>query len=150
MTEQDWIQMTSTGTFYLETDWIGVDKNGHVGVFTAIMSAAVPSVVKTSFKQYVNLKNIISQLPQICDARLSDRKNESDDDWLDYSEKGLYVYDFSDVYRKGQNSQYYLISTPTAPITIGSLNLKPELLELIPRFNCYFSEGNVSCDLIVE
>ena len=148
MTKTEWNNILTYGAYESELEWFAMDKNGYLGMFTAIMNAPIAEQIKKSFELYTKLKNIINNLPNTSSA-LQIIKGDGDfSDWLNYSQKGLFSFDYQDIHRVEKLDQYDLVSQPSKPISIDELDIEKQLIEIVPQLGCSFQEGNLKTQLI--
>jgi len=80
-----------------EFDWFAVDQNGSIGLFSTAGAGFIPQTVRSNFHDHENISDSIDNphwgTPDI---------------WSDYSEVGLYVYDWQQ-----KKATYVRVRTPT-------------------------------------
>jgi hypothetical protein len=130
-------------TLEVEFDWVGVDKLGQLAVFSSFNKAYIPAKVVSSFDKYQQLDKLIDALPHYTVGVLCTARDGQFKDWLSYSSKGLFAYDFQDAHRKPKLGQYDLISKPKEPLTIAKL--KASVLQAVPFFDLVF-DSDLSFD----
>ncbi|MCK8520407.1 hypothetical protein M0D21_02445 [Aquimarina sp. D1M17] len=150
MDKETWNEIIKNGAYSHELDWIAQDNLGQIAIFSAIMEAPIPKVIGKSYALFSELELIINQLTEKGNAEPITKNNRNISDWLEYSKKGLFAFDFQDVHREKQDKleHYDLISIPSNPIYIHDLKLKKEIEGIIPKIDCNFQEGNVSNEKI--
>ncbi len=150
MDKEIWLGIMTHGPVYHELDWIGVDRVGQLGVFTAIMDAPVPEVVGLSYEWYMELREHIDRLDESIAADLMTKEDGDFSDWLTYARKGFFAFDFLDVHRTQEPrlDQYDLIARPMEPILLDDLALSDELKRIIPQIDGNFQDGAVKNELI--
>lgn len=82
----------------VEFDWLGVDLQGHVAVFTTAGFGPVPMQVDQHLDDVDAALDRVGQLPVIGSAGDIGRRSADGDysDWAAYSAKGFYAYDWED------------------------------------------------------
>ena len=148
MTKDTWEEIINYGAYSQELDWYAIDKNGNLGMFSAIMLAPVPEKVKQSYDDYMGLKKLITSLPKSTSFILTTIEQGNFSDWTSYAEKGLFAFDFQDVHRSIAKNQYDLIARPALPLNFRDINISINLLDILVKLDCDFSNGDVKTDLI--
>ena len=150
--KKTWTESVKSGAYTQELDWFAIDQRGQVGVFSAINEAPIPCQVGTSYELFKELESVILGLPKICDAQLISQANGNLSDWLNYSRKGLFAFDYQDVHRSIENKlkQYDLISVPSKALHASELNLSEAFKAVIPVLDCDFSDGDISNERIIQ
>ena len=102
----------------IEFDWLGVDREGHVAVFTTAGYGLVPADVNQHLADVDAALDRVKELPVTGSAGDIIRRSAGGDypDWYAYSAKGFYAYDW-----QVWHGPYQRLSAPTAPISIGQL-----------------------------
>ena len=101
----------------VEFDWFGVDKSGAVAVFSASGYGAVPEPVLTRVSDVDAAADQVLDLPKTGAWTGPVQPKGVDHSWFhERAARGLFVYDWADYY-----GPYQLMSSPTAPITVGML-----------------------------
>jgi hypothetical protein len=126
-----------------EFDWYGIDRTGHVAAFSSYGRGVIPSVVKTFRESYNALYELIAALPDSAQAELVYKGNGQYDDWLAYSRRGLYGYDYQDAHRAIPLGQYDLLTVPATSIHVTDLKLVDELHRIMPRIDVVFGADPV-------
>ena len=130
-------------SYAFEFDWYGVDRIGHVAAFSSYGRGVIPSVVKTCREGYNALYELIAAVPKSTQAELVYKGNGRYDDWLAYSGRGLYGYDYQDAHRAIPRGQYDLLTVPATPIHVADLKLADELRRIMPRIDVVFGADPV-------
>ncbi len=112
----------------IEFDWLGVDREGHVAVFTTAGYGPVPADVNQHLADVDAAFDRVKELPVTGSAdNIMQRSADGDySDWYTYSAKGFYAYDW-----QVWDGPYQRLSTPTVPISISQL---PAALLAIAHF----------------
>jgi hypothetical protein len=110
-----------------EFDWLGIDRYGHVAVFSNAGCGPLPEPVNEHLADVDAALARADELPVIGSAA-SDKNPEGGDCsfWYSYSAKGFYAYDW----RRNWDGPYRRLSSPTVPISIDRL---PDQLQAIAR-----------------
>lgn len=148
MTKDTWEEIIKYGDYAQELDWCAIDKNGNLGIFSAIMLAPIPEKVKKSYDNYIRLKQIISSLPKSTSFVLTTSEQGSFSDWTSYAEKGLFAFDFQDIHRINVKNQYDLIARPVLPLNLKDIHIPINSFEALVELDCDFSSGNLKTELI--
>ncbi|RYE26631.1 MAG: hypothetical protein EOP45_03595 [Sphingobacteriaceae bacterium] len=125
-------------TYEVEFDWIGIDRLGQIAVFSSFNKGFIPDKALLSFDKYKELDKLIDELPTITEAILCTRIKGDFKEWLSYSAKGLYGYDFQDAHREVRFGQYDLISKPEEPLTVTHIKTCDSVLQVVPFFDLVF------------
>lgn len=128
-------------TYNLEFDWFGIDRIGQISAFSSFNSGFIPSQAILSLQKYSALEKIIKDLPKVSKAKLCTNCKGDFSDFVSYSEKGLFSYDYQDVHRQAKMNCYDLISQPEKPINITNVQGLDCLLEIIPIFDLVFNNN---------
>lgn len=62
------------------------------------------------------------------------------DDWLEYSQQGLFAFDYLDIHKTTKTGIFDLISKPEKLMTISELGIKNNLIDKIPKFRLTFNQ----------
>lgn len=109
----------------LDCCWLASDRIGQLGVFVTGGSGPIPAQVLLPAYPLDDLEKTILELPKASDIDLRVRAPRSDR-FVALAERGMFVYDWSDVHRTEQCiDEYELVALPYRPIT---LDLLPESL----------------------
>ena len=102
----------------IEFDWLGVDRQGHVAVFTTAGYGPVPVDVNQHHVGVDAALDRVSELPVTGSAGDIVRRAAGGDysDWDAYSAKGFYAYDW-----QVWDGPYQRLSSPTVPLSISQL-----------------------------
>lgn len=103
--------------------WLASDREGHVGAFiTAGMGPIPAEALNSTIVPFEDIGGRLDQLPRVSEARLLVPLKRPDD-FIDLAERGLFVYDWSDIHRtaRGALQVYEAMAVPTQPITVSSL-----------------------------
>ena len=148
MTKETWEEIIKHGAYAEELDWFAIDRNGNIGMFSAVMLAPIPGKVKKSYNNYIELKEMINSLPKSTSFVLTKAEQGNFSYWTSYAEKGLFAFDFYDVYRSTAKDQYDLIARPILPLNFTDINIPANLLDSLDKLDCDFSKGDVPTELI--
>jgi hypothetical protein len=148
MTKETWEEVINYGAYAQELDWYAIDKNGNLGMFSAIMHAPIPGIVKKSYDNYIQIKKLINSLPKSTSFVLTTAERCDFSDWASCAEKGLYAFDFRDVHRLIAKNQYDLIARPLLPLNFKNINIPTNLLDALAKLDCDFSKGYLPTELI--
>lgn len=123
----------------VEFDWFGIDKLGQVAMLSSFNRGYRPKCVTKSLELYKELEKTLKDLERTTNAIKITIEDCRLDDWIEYSEKGLFSYDLQDVHRTIKKNQFDILFKPENPLTINELNLD-RFTEIIPRFNFEFGD----------
>ena len=105
--------------------WLASDRIGQLGVFATGGSGPIPAPVLLSPYPLDDIEETILALPKASDIDLRVRAPRPDR-FVALAERGVFVYDWSDVHRTEQYiDEYELMALPYRPLT---LDLLPESL----------------------
>jgi hypothetical protein len=112
----------------IEFDWLGVDGQGHVAVFTTAGYGPLPVNVDQHLADVDAALDLVGQLPVIGAADNVVRRSADGDYscWYAYSAQGFYAYDW-----QVWDGPYQRLSSPTVPVSISQL---PVELQAVARF----------------
>ena len=116
----------------LDCVWFASDREGYLGAFITAGVGPVPAEVLRSGSMPVeDIEERICELPNVSDALLL-VSDERPDDFVDLAERGVYVYDWTDINRTATKAVrlYEPVAVPTKPISVDAL---PDDLAALPR-----------------
>lgn len=134
-------------SYDLEFDWFGIDKIGQISAFSSFNRAYVPKKAISSLEKYLQLQKLIIDLPNFTTAKIHTTEKGNFSDWISYSEKGIFGFDFHDVHRINKINQYDLITKPNEPLLVSSIDKINYLMDAIPVFNLIF-ENDISFNVL--
>jgi hypothetical protein len=109
----------------LDCCWLASDRIGQLGAFATGGSGPIPAPALLAPYQLDEIEGKLLELPKASDIDLRVRMPRPDR-FVALAERGLFVYDWSDVHRTEQYAEEYeLMALPYRPIT---LDLLPEHL----------------------
>ena len=149
LNHEDWVAILDQ-TYPIEFGWIGVDSSNQVGYFSTFNQAYTPKKVLSSFEQYLELAELINNLPEISSSQLYSKEKGRFDNWHFHSRRGLFGYDYEDAHRKPHEelNRYDLLTVPVAPIDFDSILGIERYKPIIPRFDLVFSSNILFKDLM--
>ncbi|WCO03549.1 hypothetical protein [Psychroserpens ponticola] len=136
LTNEDWENIKNQSYDY-EFDWFGIDKLGQIAMFSSFNRGFRPKCVTKSLELYKELEEILESLARTTNAIKITKENSRLDDWIEYSEKGLFSHDLQDVHRTTEKKQFDILFKPEKPLTINELNLE-KFSNIIPKFDFEF------------
>jgi len=124
--------------------WIGADRSGHVAAFVTGGTGPIPvSVLNSELIRVEEVEERICDLPRVSFARqlVATKKPDA---FVELAERGLFVYDWSDVHRTKNESvhEYEPVAVPVTPATVGEL---PDEIAALVRgvaLDVTFADGN--------
>jgi hypothetical protein len=145
---EDWVDILNQ-SYPIEFGWIGVDSYNHVGYFSTFNRAYTPKRVLTSFEQYLELAELINNLPEISSSQLYSKEKGRFDGWHYHSRRGLIGYDYQDAHRNLHErlNRYDLLTVPGTPIDFDSIPAIEQYKPIIPRFHLIFNSNILFEDL---
>lgn len=130
-------------SYDIEFDWIGIDNTENLGIFSSFNRGWIPKLTISSFEKYQKLASIINNLPFTTKATQFTSEKGHFRDWIEYSKKGIFAFDYQDIHRTEKFDRYDLISLPKIPIKLNQLNDCDSIIDILPRFNLPF-DNNLS------
>jgi hypothetical protein len=103
--------------------WLASDQAGHVGAFiTAGMGPLPETALDASHIPVEDVEGRLCQLPVVSKAQLLVSVKRPDD-FLDLAERGVFVYDWTDIHRAAHDALqvYEPVAVPLTPVTVDSL-----------------------------
>lgn len=103
--------------------WLASDRAGHLGAFVTGGVGPIPIQALTCEDAPVeNIEELVCDLPNASTARLL-VSIKRPDDFIELAERGVFVYDWSDVHRTARESihAYEPVAAPVNPITVDML-----------------------------
>jgi hypothetical protein len=105
----------------LDCCWLASDRIGQLGVFVTGGSGPIPAQVLLPTYPLDEIEETILALPKASDIDLRVRVPRPDR-FVALAERGLFVYDWSDVHRTEQYiDEYELMALPYRPLTLDLL-----------------------------
>ena len=142
MTNEIWNAIKNQ-SYDLEFDWFGIDKVGQISVFSSFNRGYTPKKAILSQEKYFQLQKLILNLPIITKAITFTNEKGNFSDWISYSEKGLFAFDYQDAHRVNKTDLYDLITKPIKPLLASHIKELNYFIEIIPVFDLIF-ENNIS------
>ncbi|RZL43978.1 MAG: hypothetical protein EOP00_21960 [Pedobacter sp.] len=127
-------------SYDVEFDWFGIDKVGKIAFFSSFNRGFIPSQVTSSFEKFIEFKKTVDSLQKITTAEICTKNNGDFSDWISYSEKGLFSFDYQDAHRKIKTHAYDLISKPKNPLNILNIENFNYFKEILPKFLLNFED----------
>lgn len=103
--------------------WLASDREGRLGAFiTAGMGPIPVAALDPSHMPVEDVEGLLCQLPPVSQARLLVSVKRPDD-FIDLAERGLFVYDWTDINRTAREALrvYEPVAVPSNPIIASSL-----------------------------
>jgi hypothetical protein len=130
----------------IDCTWISVDGSGNVGAFVTAGFGIIPSGVLLRDNPPVeDIEEIIFELPVSSGCNLITNVIRPDD-FIEISERGFFVYDWTDIGRKSVDFKgaYEKVSEPLNPLKVNQL---PDKLRVavtdFPLDQIYFNTSNL-------
>jgi hypothetical protein len=107
----------------VDRSWLASDREGHLGVFVTGGCGPIPVLALLRDYPLDAMEEQLLKLPTTSDAHLPVRMPESSV-FVQLAERGLFVYDWSDVHRTKaeQIGEYELTALPYRPLTLDLLS----------------------------
>jgi hypothetical protein len=102
----------------IEFDWLGLDRQGQVAIFTTAGYGAVPEIVNLHLAEVDGAIEQVAHLPVVGSADRIDTPTADGDysDWFAYSAIGFYAYDWH-----MWHGPYRRLCSPSVPIEVADL-----------------------------
>lgn len=124
----------------MEFDWVGIDVNGHLAIFSSLNTAYTPACVTTSFKLYNELVSFVDVLAKTSSAIKVSNGKGNYSDWKKFAQKGLFGYDNENIHSTTNPDRYRLLYKPQTPIIAKYISVLRKFETIIPTFNITFSD----------
>lgn len=148
MTNEIWNAIKNQA-YDLEFDWFGIDKTGQISVFSSFNRGYVPKKFLLSLEKYLKLQQLILDLPKITTAKIYTQEKGNFSDWISYSEKGIFGFDYQDAHRVDKINQYDLITKPSKSLVVKNIKSISYLMDVIPIFDLTF-ENDISFEKLKD
>jgi hypothetical protein len=122
--------------------WIACDRGGRVGAFVTAGFGPIPlQVLGSSALPFDDIEARLRLLPRVASARLLVQLPRPDD-FVVMAERGLFVFDWTDVHRPRSESvdAYELIAIPERPIALNVLREDIFPQNCCPVFDVEFAD----------
>jgi hypothetical protein len=132
----------------IEFDWLAVDEQGHVAVFSSSGSGPVPAAVNAAAAAVDSAVDVIAALEVIggyTDVSGCVAEDGDYTDWYLFSSQGFYAFQW-DLW----DGPYIRICSPTRPITISELSPTIAQPAKLVQFNGAFAESDIVTDIEYE
>ena len=114
-----------------DVEWLAVDRQGFVGVFTTGGSGPIPHTFLRAPGLLERVHDAIWSLPEISKGTLLVTL-PSPDDYSAFARRGLFAFDWADVERTADfSNRYELHAQPDAPARLADFGWPAELLQSI-------------------
>jgi hypothetical protein len=113
--------------------WVAADRVGNVGAFVTAGSGPIPvNVLHAGLGLLEGIEEVVWSLPRTSEAQIL-VVTKRPDDFVAMAERGLYVYDWSDVHRTARDAlgRYELTAAPRSPIQ--ARDVPSELADALSR-----------------
>lgn len=103
--------------------WFASDRDGHLSAFITAGMGPIPiAALNCAHIAVEDIESRLCELPQVSQAQLL-VSVQRPDDLIDLAERGIYVYDWTDIQRTQSEylGVYKLVAIPTKPITASSM-----------------------------
>ena len=125
--------------------WLASDRAGHLAAFITAGIGPIPiATLAASALPIDEVESSLCELPQVTQAKLLVSVPRPDD-FIDLAERGLFVYDWTDISRTARDALhvYEPVAVPVQPITVGALpNDLAALAKAVQLSDVGFSESN--------
>jgi len=119
----------------VEFDWLGVDEDGYVGLFSSAGFGYVPKhACDEGFFEELWYRQE-NELPLICEARSAQRPwNQPVNDWLDLSRRGFFAYNWNHAEYYEMVCRPVPLSSPLHIRTIENLGVFDEYIRVARKY----------------
>lgn len=103
--------------------WLASDNEGRLAAFITAGEGPIPAeALKFDRLPVEDIEGLIGDMPRVSEACLLVVVKRPDD-FITFAERGLFVYDWTDVHRTTRQAvhAYEAVATPTKPISLGML-----------------------------
>lgn len=141
ITEEEW-NIVRNQSYDIEFDWVGIDNGGNLGVFSSFNRGLIPEKAISSFEKYQALAVLLNDLHPITNAILFTKESGNFKEWLDFSRKGFFTFDYQDIHWDDKLGRYDLIAIPMIPLKLKDVEIIESFMDIVPTFNLSF-EANL-------
>lgn len=124
----------------MEFDWLGMDRNNQLGIFSTFNRGFTPSCVFQSRSKFNELAELIDSLQHCTAAIKVMKKDHNPVDWEDYANKGFFAFDNYDVHRTISFYRHDLLYKPLKPLLFQDVPGIAKFSDIIPVFNLDFGD----------
>ena len=121
--------------FGLEFDFLAVDDDDHVAVFSSAGYGPLPVAVLDEPEREQEAVEATELLPVVSRVSAADIGSGFE---LPFAERGLFAYDWEDTY-----GPYRRVATPETPALLGSMNRIASQFGALPRLPTCFLDADV-------
>ncbi len=121
-----------------ECDWIAVDKNGLLGIFSTGGFGPLPKVLADKISVLDNIYEDVQAMPKISESLQEKEVKQNIFSWICCSERGLYGYDWCN-----KNKAYKLLTSPSKPLLIEDINQTEQEKLAVFKLNVCFKESKL-------
>jgi hypothetical protein len=125
--------------------WLACDQEGHLGAFITAGMGPIPVMALDASQMPVeDVEMRLCTLPSVARAQLLVSVKRPDD-FIDLAERGLFVYDWTDINRTAREALrvYEPVAVPSMPISVSSLPSDlAALAQVLKLTDVVFAEGN--------
>lgn len=107
----------------IDCAWLAIDSVGNVGAFITAGIAPVPAIaLSETYGRILDVEEWIQALP--ITSNVNRRRDSPGHKAFDkFAERGLYAFDWTDVYKVGDYlGSYERVAAPTQPLSVRELN----------------------------
>jgi hypothetical protein len=119
-----------------EFDWLGVELQGHVAVFTTAGFGPIPMAVDPHLTDVDAALDQVRQLPDLESPAEIRLRFGHYSDWHAYSAKGFYGYDWDEA----SSRRYERRASPAAPISVSQLPAEIRAVAQLVEFPVKFAD----------
>ena len=112
--------------------WLSADCESNVAAFVTGGAGPIPKLFASDLDKFELVEDMIAGLLPTGEAEMLTSVKRPED-FISMSQRGIYVYDWCDVYRSDvkRTNAYEIVSRPTAPIKLDSI--PHQYLHLVDR-----------------
>lgn len=105
----------------IDCSWLASDQTGRLGVFITAGIGPIPAaVLDSAYMPIEEIEERLCQLPAVSSAQLLVTVKRPDS-FIDLAERGIFVYDWTDIHRIKALNLYEPVAVPTGPINMDVL-----------------------------
>ena len=106
----------------LDIPWLGIDRDGYMGVFITAGWAPIPTVaLRQGALPIVEIEPLIQALPRLSTAAVKISAPDTSS-FVDFAERGFFVYDWAECAVPSGFGAYEIDAVPDSPIGIETLS----------------------------
>jgi hypothetical protein len=101
----------------LELDWLGVDRRGHIGLFSSGGYGPIPKAVADHLTEVEAALDRLNLLPVLGSCAESPQGNWDYSSWIEPARRGIFGFDWG----PSRNPPYARLTVPSAPVSVNDI-----------------------------